>query len=184
MTTAQTWSIETARLQLRPPAQGDIAVMLSELNKMVIARNTSRVPHPYHHDDALDYLAFVEGLDEKSRAAAVEEKSAPGQLIGVASYEWSAAKQDAEVGYWYAERAWGRGYASEVLAALVADAFTRAGHDRLVACYHDDNPASGRVLAKCGFQIVGACSSYSKAQGREVPVTNVALSKARWLATR
>ncbi|MFO1032555.1 MAG: GNAT family N-acetyltransferase [Hyphomicrobiales bacterium] len=178
------WSISTARLRLRPPVEADIPVMLAELNKMVIARNTARIPHPYHRDDALDYLRFVAGLDDRSRVAAVEEQATPGVMIGIASYEWSAAKDDAELGYWLAEHVWGRGYASEAVAALVEDAFLRAGHGKMVACYHDDNPASGRVLAKAGFGATGACSSFSKAQGREVPVTNVVLTQARWLSLR
>jgi RimJ/RimL family protein N-acetyltransferase len=179
-----TWEMTTERLRLRPPGEIDIPVILRELNKMVIARNTARIPHPYHRDDALDFFAFVEGLGETSRTAALEVASNPGNIIGIASYEWSETTGDAELGYWLAEDAWGKGYASEAAQALVTDAFTRAGHDKIVACFHNDNPASGRVLAKCGFQIVGACTNFSKAQGRDVPVTNVALSRARWLALR
>lgn len=174
--------LETPRLLLRPLRLEDCDRLVDELNDVAIARNTARIPHPYHRSDALEFLDFAMGEVPRSRIAGVEEKSAPGHLIGIVSYEWSAAKDDAELGYWYAQSAWGRGIGSEAARVMVDDAFASAGHDRLVACFHNDNPASARILAKTGFEVVGACSSFSKAQGREVPVTNVALSRARWLA--
>ncbi|MBL8789746.1 MAG: GNAT family N-acetyltransferase [Rhizobiales bacterium] len=176
--------LETARLILRPLAEGDAPVLVRELNDMAIARNTARIPHPYHLDDALDFLRFVDRLAARSRVAGVEEKTAPGELVGVISYEWSEAQDDAELGYWYSQRVWGRGIGSEAARAMVDDAFERAGHDRVVACYHNGNTASARILEKLGFEVVGPCSSYSKAQGREVPVTNLSLSRDRWQARR
>ncbi len=176
--------LETARLVLRPLAEGDAPVLVRELNDLAIARNTARIPHPYHLDDALDFLRFVEGIGPQSRVAGVEEKAAPGDLVGVISYEWSKDKGDAELGYWYSQRVWGRGIGSEAARAMVDDAFLRAGHDRVIACYHNGNIASARILEKLGFEVTGPCSSYSRAQGREVPVTNLSLSRARWQSRR
>lgn len=173
--------LETPRLLLRPLRLEDCDRLVDELNNMAIARNTARIPHPYHRADAFEFLDFAMGDVARSRIAGVEEKSRPGHLIGVISYEWSKAKGDAELGYWYAQSAWGRGLGSEAARAMVDDAFRGAGHDRMVACYHNDNPASARILAKTGFEVVGACSNFSKAQGREVTVTNMALSRARWM---
>lgn len=173
--------LETPRLLLRPLRLEDCDRLVDELNDMAIARNTARIPHPYHRSDALEFLDFAMGVVPRSRIAGVEEKAVPGHLIGVISYEWTEASSDAELGYWYAQSAWGRGIGSEAARAMVNDAFASNGHDRLVACFHNDNPASARILAKTGFEVVGACSSFSKAQGREVPVTNTALSRARWL---
>lgn len=172
--------IETARLLLRPMAEDDAGVLVRELNDFAIARNTGRIPHPYHRSDALEFLEFVATIEERSRVAAVELKSAPGELIGVISYEWNETKDDAELGYWYSQRVWGRGIGSEAARAMVDDAFIRAGHERLIACYHNDNAASARILGKLGFEVVGPCSSYSRAQGREVAVTNLSLSRERW----
>jgi RimJ/RimL family protein N-acetyltransferase len=175
-------TLETARLILRPLRESDADVLVRELNDFAIARNTARIPHPYHRSDALEFLEFAGVPPARSRIAGVEEKSAPGQLIGVISYEWQEEKDDAELGYWYSQAVWGRGIGSEAARAMVDDAFAGQGHERLVACYHNDNAASARILAKLGFEVVGPCSSYSKAQGKEVPVTNLGLSRARWLA--
>lgn len=177
-------TLETARLILRPLTESDAPVLVRELNDFAIARNTARIPHPYHLDDALDFLRFVKTMGSQSRVAGVEEKANPGELIGIISYEWSAASSDAELGYWYSQRVWGRGFGSEAARAMVDDAFGRAGHDKVIACYHNGNAASARILDKLGFEVTGPCSSFSKAQGREVPVTNLSLSRERWQSRR
>lgn len=172
--------LETPRLVLRSLESRDADTLVRELNNFAIARNTARVPHPYHRDDALDFLAFSENLNEKSCVAGVELKEAGG-LVGVISYEWSEAKQDAELGYWFSQPVWGKGIGTEAASAMVDRAFARSGHQKIIACYHNDNAASARILHKLGFKVVGPCTSFSKAQGREVEVTNMQLLQAHWL---
>ncbi len=174
-------TLETPRLLLRPLVLQDAEWLVSELNNFAIARNTARVPHPYHRSDAFEFLAFAQSAPARSRIAGVEERQKPGHLIGVISYEWSTATGDAELGYWYSQSVWGKGIGSEAAKAMVDDAFAASGHDRLVACCHNDNPASARILGRIGFETTGTCSSFSKAQGLEVAVTNMQLSRERWL---
>lgn len=50
---------------------------------------------------------------------------------------------------------WGRGYASEIVRALVRRAFTELGAVSLVASVTIDNVASIRVLEKAGLRRVG-----------------------------
>ena len=56
----------------------------------------------------------------------------------------------AATGYVLARDAWGHGYATEALAAIVVIA-RDLGVLRLCALCHPDHPASIRVLEKCGF---------------------------------
>jgi RimJ/RimL family protein N-acetyltransferase len=172
--------IATQRLILRPLRAEDIPALIRELNTYAIARNTARVPWPYGAADAREFLAFAQGLDTRSLVSGIELKHQPGLLKGVVSYEWSAAKGDAELGYWLSQSLWGQGFGREAAAAAVDHAFAVNGHPRLVACYHDGNEASRRILEGLGFERVGACSAFSKAQGADVPVTNLALTRERW----
>ena len=74
-----------------------------------------------------------------------------GALIGlliVAYTKEAGARRQAHLGYLLAETAWGAGYASEVVAGLVAA--NTAGID-LLGGVGVDNPASARVLRKAGF---------------------------------
>ena len=56
-----------------------------------------------------------------------------------------------EVGYWIARELWGRGIASRALSLLLGEVETRP----LFAGVAKHNVGSLRVLAKCGFTIVG-----------------------------
>lgn len=173
--------IETARLLLRHLLETDLGVLVAELNNFKIARNTSRIAHPYFISDALEFFHFVQGLDQNSLVCAIALKSAPQTLCGIISYEFKAEKNDAELGYWLSEAHWGQGLMSEAASAVVAHGFTVAKLDKMIACYHDDNPVSGRILRNLGFQDVGQCTSFSKAQGQDVSVTNLNLSRERWV---
>ena len=58
----------------------------------------------------------------------------------------------AAVGYWLSPANWGQGLATEALSALIGYVETTFPHiRRLQASVYDWNPASGRVLEKCGF---------------------------------
>lgn len=58
------------------------------------------------------------------------------------------------VGYWLGQAFWGKGIATHALGALCAEVTERP----LSAYVARRNPASLRVLEKCGFAIVGELS--------------------------
>jgi len=72
-----------------------------------------------------------------------------GQLIGGTGLGCEAADQ-AVTGYVMGKDAWGKGYATEALAAMV-DVASQIGIVRLYALCHPEHRASRRVLEKCGF---------------------------------
>jgi RimJ/RimL family protein N-acetyltransferase len=72
-----------------------------------------------------------------------------GQIVGNVG-SW-AADGERDVGYWIGRAYSGRGYASRALADLVAEVLERPLHARVA----EHNVAGIRVLAKCGFSIVG-----------------------------
>jgi [ribosomal protein S5]-alanine N-acetyltransferase len=61
----------------------------------------------------------------------------------------------ASLGYWIGRAYWGHGFATAAARALVAMAFSRLDHDALSAIHLATNPASGRVLEKCGMLLAG-----------------------------
>lgn len=82
--------------------------------------------------------------------------AAPLRLVGnVAIKEVASGKPSAEVGYWTAARARGRGVARRALNTLTAwsfDAFQADGLERLELLHQVDNLASCRVAEKNGYQ--------------------------------
>lgn len=172
--------IETARLILRLPHDDDAAVIAELINDFEISKNLARVPYPYALSDAEEFLSWAKGADDKTRFSVITLKQQPSVLQGMISYEWNAEKQNAELGYWLVKPLWGQGLMSEAAQAMVSHAFAVAGVGDIVSCYFTENPASGKVLARAGLVEAGQCTQFSKAQGKDVPVVNMRLTRARW----
>lgn len=60
-----------------------------------------------------------------------------------------------ELGYTFAKRYWGNGYATESAAVVREFAFGSRGADQLVAVIFPDNHASKNVARKLGFRLKG-----------------------------
>jgi RimJ/RimL family protein N-acetyltransferase len=81
-----------------------------------------------------------------------------------------------ELGYWISRAYWGRGIATEACAALIEIART-LGLPSLEGSHFLDNPASGRVLEKLGFEPIGIVAPrLSCGRGTEAPARLLRLS--------
>ena len=69
-----------------------------------------------------------------------------------------------EVGYWIGKAFWGKGIATQALAAFLKIVTTRP----IYAGAAKDNFASIRVLQKCGFIITGYDRAFSEARRSEI----------------
>jgi len=106
-------------------------------------------PSPYTKEDAERFIAFATGPGRHLYLAIDISGEAIGG-IGISPLA-DVKHRTAEIGYWLAEPFWGRGIATDAVRSLVPVAFERMGMVRLEAGIHSDNPASMRVLEKCGF---------------------------------
>ena len=81
-----------------------------------------------------------------------------GQVIGSLSLmNVNDETASAEAGYCIGRAYWNQGIVTEAFKAMISFGFERIGLDQLEA-YHDvKNPASGRVMKKCGLQPCGQC---------------------------
>jgi RimJ/RimL family protein N-acetyltransferase len=74
-----------------------------------------------------------------------------------------------ELGYWIARPHWGQGYATEAGLAVLEIAAT-IGHRELIGSHFLDNPASGKVLRKLGFEPTGRTEErWSCGRGSHAP---------------
>ena len=104
-----------------------------------------------------DSEAFVDFCDSEWNRLAADPylvfSAASGELLGGTGL-MLAELDAAETGYVFARDAWGRGYATESLGAMVG--LTQViGLRQLRAHCHPDHRASVRVLEKCGFLLEG-----------------------------
>jgi RimJ/RimL family protein N-acetyltransferase len=106
-------------------------------------------PSPYTRKDADRFIARATGPGPALMLAiAVDGEAAGG--IGIHPLG-DVYRGTAEIGYWLGEPFRGRGIATEAVRALVPVAFERTTIVRIQAGIFENNPASMRVLEKCGF---------------------------------
>ena len=157
----------TPRLLLRPGFPEDAPALAVAIADRAIARNLASVPWPYRMRDAEAYLASPRDPVLPSLLI-FARVSGPPQLAGACGLGRRPSGR-VEMGYWIARSHWGRGLATEACTALIDIART-LGLPQLEGSHFVDNPASGRVLEKLGFEGVGIIAPrLSCARGTEVP---------------
>jgi RimJ/RimL family protein N-acetyltransferase len=78
-----------------------------------------------------------------------------GEVIGICGLVKRDGLEDADVGYAFLERSWGKGYAREAAAATLAHAREVIGLTKVVAITTPSNLGSIAVLEKIGMKAAG-----------------------------
>jgi len=172
--------LETARLILRAPRLGDAKGIVALANDRHIAENTARIPHPYRLADAKDWISGAnKNPDEEQYVITL----ANGTLIGACGLELREGPMPT-IGYWLGQPHWRKGYATEAVRALIDHAFGDLEHESLLASARVTNPASRRVLEKCGFQWTGVGLCRIRAIHSSAPVDRFRLERGIWASLK
>jgi RimJ/RimL family protein N-acetyltransferase len=171
--------LETKRLALRAPRLEDAKMVTALANDRRIAENTARIPHPYKLTDA---ETFICGANKTSADAVFLITLRDGPVIGACGV--SMTEDQPELGYWLGVANWGKGYATEAMHAVIDYAFTDLAHDALNAGARVTNPASRRVLEKCGFQWTGVGLYRIRAINSSAPIDRFRLERGIWSALK
>jgi RimJ/RimL family protein N-acetyltransferase len=169
-------ALHTARLVLRPPHADDARTLAVLANDIRIAQNTTRIPHPYVLADAHAWLRAVNGKDGEATYLVT---LADGTVIGACGVEPRQGKSP-ELGYWLGTQYWGQGYATEAARAVIDHAFAALGCEELQSGARISNPASRRVLEKCGFQWCGVGLYRIRAIASSAPIDRFRLDRGIW----
>ena len=157
----------TERLLLRPGWAEDAPALAAAIADETIVRNLSTAPWPFRLRDAEAFLAQPRDPVLPSFLIFERTEAAP-RLVGSCGLGRRPSGA-VEMGYWISRPFWGRGYATEACTALIDIART-LGIAQLEGSHFTDNPASGRVLEKLGFEPIGIVAPrLSCARGVEVP---------------
>jgi RimJ/RimL family protein N-acetyltransferase len=171
--------LESKRLALRAPRLEDAKTVAALANDRCIAENTARIPHPYKTTDADSFIRCANKSDgEAVFLITLRDKTVIG-ACGV-----TAQEQTPELGFWLGVEHWGKGYATEALHAVIDYAFADLAHTALQAGARVTNPASRRVLEKCGFQWTGVGLYRIKAINSSAPIDRFRLERGIWSAIK
>jgi RimJ/RimL family protein N-acetyltransferase len=153
--------LETARLVLRRPVAADAEAIFARYSSDPEVTRFLSWPRHASPDDTRAFLAFAESQWDRWPAGPyLVESRVDGSLLGGTGFTFETPHR-AVTGYVLAKDAWGRGYATEALLAIV-DAAPALGVRRLEALCHPEHRASWRVLDKCGFAREGTLRRYAE----------------------
>ena len=148
--------LETARLMLRPLVLRDAQDVWSWASDPEVARYVLWEPHR-SVADTREYIRSMRAMYRRglpsSWAVVLRET---GRVVGTVGFMWySESNCSAEVGYSFSRQYWNRGIATEALQAVLSSAFASLPLNRVEAQHDVRNPASGRVMEKCGMRREG-----------------------------
>lgn len=172
--------LETERLILRAPKLVDAKHVAALANDKRIAENTRRIPHPYAHSDAEDFIAASNLPKGEINFLITMRDGTPVGACGIATSDDMVP----EIGYWLGVKYWSEGYGTEAVRALIDFAFTELEHEALQAGARVTNPASRRILEKCGFQWTGVGLCRIRALNSSAPIDRFRLDRGLWTSLR
>jgi RimJ/RimL family protein N-acetyltransferase len=145
-----TGRIETARLVLRRPRTDDAEAIFARYAGDPEVTRYMSFPRHVTIEQTRAFLDFSDDQWRRWPAGPylIEDRTS-GRLLGGTGLAFEST-WCASTGYLLAREAWGQGYATEAVGAMI-DAARSAGVVRLYAVCHVDHWASRRVLEKAGF---------------------------------
>ena len=141
---------ETARLILAAPTAADADAVFERYASDPDVTKYLGWPRHQSVADTRGFLAFSASEWERCPAGPYLIRArSDGRLLGSTGLGFERP-DEVMTGYVLAKDAWGQGYATEALEAMV-DVARRINLGRIYALCHPEHRASWRVLEKCGF---------------------------------
>lgn len=112
------------------------------------------------HKDMDESRDVIRNIFMKSQMWAIE-LLAENKIIGCVGFlkagesNTPIADDECEVGYWIGRKYWNKGYCTQALKLIIDYCFQECGFSKLWGTHFLDNPPSGHVMEKCGFEDTG-----------------------------
>lgn len=145
--------INSVNLTLRPFDSNDRDSLIKLLNdRRISSMMGGFIPHPYTQEDAASYIERHknDSLSTSTMAFAITLRKTQ-EIIGNIQIRISDNENEGRLSYWIGVEHWGKGYATEAVKSLLKNLFNNSNLEQINADHFIDNPASGKVLEKCGF---------------------------------
>jgi ribosomal-protein-alanine N-acetyltransferase len=147
--------LETKRLVLRNWTDADCSTLFEILSDAEVVRNVDD-GKPFSLEKTRKFLDVMEtSIQENGFCRWQVVEKASGEIIGTCGFGRIGETSEIELGYLFARKHWGEGYASEIAEATIDYGFNKLGFREIIALTDLENTASQKVLEKIGFDVRG-----------------------------
>ena len=172
--------METDRILLRHWRESDAESLFKYASDPDVGSRAGWPPHKSVEES----LEIIRTVFNNDTTWAIELKET-GEAIGAIGYGPScdcklpAREGEPITGYWIAKPYWNQGICTEALALMIDRIRRTTDIPSLISGHFIDNPASGRVMEKCGFIPTGeTCIDETQYQGADRPIRVLRLELA------
>ena len=165
--------MQTERILLRPWLESDVESLFKYASDPDVGPRAGWSPHK-SVEESLEIIRTI--FNNDTNWAIVWKET--GEAIGAIGYmatgniSLPARKNEPLVGYWVARPYWNRGICTEALQLVIAHIRKTTDIRSLISGHFVDNPASGRVMMKCGFVPTGEeCFDETLSNGKDKPIS-------------
>ncbi len=185
LTRDDVFRLETSRLWLRWPRAADAPAIHAIASRIDVAKQTSRIPHPYPRSAADTYVLDTRKHNAQGEALnlVMTLRSGSRSLIGFISAEITS-EASAEIGYALHPEFWGQNYATEATQAMIDTVFSLTSTKDITARVRVANGASRRVLEKCDFTHTGGGLCASASLGGSLAADMFSLDQKVWASLK
>ena len=144
--------METNRIILRPWRESDAEALFEYASDPDIGPRAGWPPHKSVEES----LEVIRSIFNNDTTWAIELKES-GEAIGAMGYlpcegnNLPSREGEPLVGYWVGKPYWNQGICTEALGLMTGHIRQATDIKSLISGHFIDNPASGRVMEKCGF---------------------------------
>ena len=145
--------LATERLSLRPLTASDAETVFTNWTSDPNVARFMRWELHKSISETQEWLASEEELIESDRVynwGFVLKET--GELIGSGGLIFIESKGMYELGYNIMKKYWGQGLATEATQRIIEFGKNKLKQTKFYCCHAKDNPASGKVMTKIGFQ--------------------------------
>lgn len=174
-------AVETPRMTLRKARMSDAQDIYRYAKDPEVARHVLWDAHT----SVFETRSYVRFLIYQYRTAQpgswVIQLRETGRVIGTIGYMgYNRDNATVEVGYSLSQEYWGQGLMTEALSAVIDETFLTLELHRIEAMHFTDNPASGRVMEKCGMRHEGHMRERINCKGTFRDVEMWAILRKDW----
>lgn len=164
--------IASERIELRPWHDSDAEALFKYASDEEVGPRAGWPPHKSREES----LKIIRTVFHNDTTWAIVLKET-GEPIGAIGYGPScdcnlpAEEGEPTVGYWVGRPYWNMGICTEALLMMISHIKATTQIRSLISGHYTDNPASGRVMEKCGFEATGEeCFDDSLCGGKGRPI--------------